>query len=579
VSLPDQQGVAALSARSRSRIATLALDGFVLVSVVLLSVSLYIADLGFYSDDWSFLAMMNGIGQHSFAKIVDVQFLNPNLAGRPLQVAYQAVLFWLFGLDPLGYHITNAVVFTITTVLFYLVLRELGVSRSIAVAVPAVFALMPSYSTDRLWFAAFGYTLTLALYFLSLYADLRAVRSNTRTLVAWKFLALMALVASGLGYEIVLPLFALNMLIVWKRASATWPGGLVGRLGIIGAGSYVVLHYLLLSVVTSYKWITAEGLGVGGSYRFHLARLLFGSLATDFGTYGIALPQAAWWGIRSANIASLLVGAALGLGMFAYMMCLTAERRGTPPESAFWLRLAGVGLVVYVLGHAIFLTTYRFGSSSSGIANRTNIGGAPGAALLLVGLVGWLASHARHGRPRRLAFSSTIAALCMSALLIMSGLASFWGRAWSQQQSILLDIRSGADTLPSGGTLILNGTCPYVGPAIVFESPWDLTGALRIAYADPTLRGDVSTPRLTIEPDGIRTTIYGHEGGFYPFDGRLFLFDRRLDLLLPIVDAQTIRAYLAEHPMHCPLGEPGRGVTVFPLDELYERWEARGFRP
>jgi hypothetical protein len=60
--------------------------------------------------------------------------------------------FTLFGLEPLGYHIANALMITILTGFLYGVLRELGLSRSIAIAVAAAYSLIPNYSTDRFWF-------------------------------------------------------------------------------------------------------------------------------------------------------------------------------------------------------------------------------------------------------------------------------------------------------------------------------------------------------------------------------------------------------------------------------------------
>ena len=62
----------------------------------------------------------------------------------------------------------------------YLVLRELRVHRTVAFAIAAVYGLLPNYSTDRFWIAAFGYVLTTALFLISTYALLRAARSERR---------------------------------------------------------------------------------------------------------------------------------------------------------------------------------------------------------------------------------------------------------------------------------------------------------------------------------------------------------------------------------------------------------------
>ena len=47
----------------------------------------------------------------------------------------------------------------------------------------------------------------MALYFLSLYADLRVLRSREFVLWVWKLLSIVSLLASILAYEVTLPLF------------------------------------------------------------------------------------------------------------------------------------------------------------------------------------------------------------------------------------------------------------------------------------------------------------------------------------------------------------------------------------
>jgi hypothetical protein len=98
-------------------------------------------------------------------------------------------------------------------VALYLLLVELRVPAAVAVAVVAVFVLLPTYSTDRFWFAAFGYPVTMTAYLLSSYANVGALRSWSRAerWRAWKAFAVAAMLVSGFGYEVVLPLFVANI--------------------------------------------------------------------------------------------------------------------------------------------------------------------------------------------------------------------------------------------------------------------------------------------------------------------------------------------------------------------------------
>jgi hypothetical protein len=59
----------------------------------------------------------------------------------------------------------------------------------------------------------------MACYLLSLYGDLKAIRRHPLSvLLAWKLIGLFGLLIAGFGFEIVLPLFVLNAVLVWFRA-------------------------------------------------------------------------------------------------------------------------------------------------------------------------------------------------------------------------------------------------------------------------------------------------------------------------------------------------------------------------
>jgi hypothetical protein len=556
-----------------------ALASVLLVLVVLLSTLPYLSRLGFYSDDWAFLALMKNSSHHSVADLIRAEFtFNANLQMRPLQVAYQATLFSLFGLNPFGYHVVNALVLGVTALLFYAVSREFQVPAPIAVSGAALFALMPNYSTDRFWFAAFGYTLTLAFYFLSLYGDLRAVRSrSSASLMGWKLLALAALAMAALGYEVVIPLLAANMVVIWLRAKATEPRGLVARLGVTGAVLYVAIHYVVLVSAIAFKATTAFAGGTGLG-RFYLVRLLVGPLMVNLGTYGIGLPLTFVWALRNSSTAALLVSVVIGVAVFACVMSLTKADVGLFKRMS-WRRLAFAGIGVYVLGYAVFVTTVRYGISSSGINNRINIGGAAGVALTVVAVLGWVASRLRSPRRASQLFASTMGTLCIVASLTVSALAASWATAWQREQRILDVVRVAIPTMSSGTNVILSGTCPYVGPAIVFESPWDLRGALQLLYRDPSLNADVVTPRMTVTEHGLRTSMYGLDTHLYPFSSQILLVDARRGRVLPLRTADEAKDYLSGTAVSCQPGMPGRGVIIFPIDRLYVDLEARGFRP
>ena len=84
----------------------------------------------------------------------------------------------MFALEPLRYHLANSAVLLSKTLLFYFCLRELRLPRQTIIAVPAIYTKLPNYSTVHFWIATVQIPISMALYFISLYCDLRTLRVN-----------------------------------------------------------------------------------------------------------------------------------------------------------------------------------------------------------------------------------------------------------------------------------------------------------------------------------------------------------------------------------------------------------------
>jgi hypothetical protein len=94
----------------------------------------------------------------------------------------------------LGYHLVNSGVFVLTVLIFYRALHKLGLPRLLSVSIPLVYAVLPHYFADRFWIAASHANVSMALYFLSLYSHVRAMRTRGRRLWYWKLLSIFALI-------------------------------------------------------------------------------------------------------------------------------------------------------------------------------------------------------------------------------------------------------------------------------------------------------------------------------------------------------------------------------------------------
>jgi hypothetical protein len=539
-----------------------------LAAVVLLSIVPYVFGLGFYSDDWATLSAMANASDQSVPGLVSAQLISdPDGRARLTNTVYQALLFRAFALNPLGYHFVNALVFVSAALLLYLALLEVSLERTVALAIAAVYILLPNYSTDRFWFIAFGYGSSMALFLASTYSYLRAGRAQS--VVPWTLLAPVALALAALGMEVVVPLSAaIPVLLVWQ-AYSRHRRGLIPDRWTLRRVLLQISPLVVIAIVSAYKAQTARGFIVPD--LFYLKRLVAGAVTVNFGTFGLALPATLVWSVPRVALADAAVGAVLAATVFLYL-----SRSQAPPSSRrYWAAIIVAGFGAFGLGVAIFVTSARVLFWSAGIANRVWIAAATGVALVFVGWSGMIASWFPE-RVRRRAFAGAIALLCTCGYFVNAAFARYWVAAWPRQLEVLAHIREALPVAPSGATLILDGACPYVGPAIVFESSWDLAGALQVMYRDRRLRADVTTGMFSLDPDGLRTRIY-RDSQFYPYGRDLLLFDDRRRTLTELNSRDIAQRHVSDRA-RCAEGIAGRGTLAFPLDLWYHDVTVTGLR-
>jgi hypothetical protein len=538
----------------------------------------YVGRLGFYSDDWALLGSLHSFGDFSNAGRSTVFVFHDMIWQRPTQAVYTWLLFRLFGLHPIGYHLTNAVVVVAMVVLLYLVLRELGMGRPVALSVAAVYSMVPIYSTDRFWLAAFGYGLTMAAFLLSLFAGVRSLRSAPPGRWWWKAVALSALLVAALGYEVVLPFLVVDVLALWWLARRLAPA--VSAPAPAGARLVLFLgaDVAVLAGVLAYKVVAAVQTGVPTDYPKYVLWLLTGTLVTNLGTYGLDLPRVTWWAVRSTGWPSILAGGGIGVATLAVVRRAAVGSDLWSIRSRDWIRLAAAGLATLLAGYAIFLFVARILFTSTGINNRVSIAGAIGSAAVLVAACGIVARLAgRRPAWRASIFAALVGAVCLSGAITNAALADRWADAWQRQRAVLADVRAHVPRPAPRSAVILDGVCPYVGPAIVFESNWDLAGALEVLYGDPTIRADVTSANLRVGRDGLTTTLYGDHVARYRYGPSLILFDPATSTVRRLTDETTARALLRDPDAGCPAGAAGSGVPIFELDGWFHRLELRYF--
>jgi hypothetical protein len=141
---------------------------------------------------------------------------------------------------------------------------------------------------------------------------------------------------------------------------------------------------------------------------------------------------------------------------------------------------------------------------------------------------------------------------------------NFWIESFRMQKEILSDIQDHVPIIPAGASLILDGVCPYNGPAPVFNATWDLSGALSLAYGRLGVEANIVTQWMTVEQNGLSVPTYA-DRVIYPF-GKLYVYHygRKTSYALP--DAQTAQTYFDEISTdrvdRCPPDDDGNGVDV-----------------
>jgi hypothetical protein len=533
-------------------------DAVFIVVVAALPALFYTHRLGFYLDDHLLLGVMSTSQDQSVRGLFDaLTAADPKAQLRPVVYLLIAAEFRLFGANPLPYHLVLAALVPVTALALYAVLLRLRLPRHVAVATPVLFASAPHYSSAKLWPIVFSPALTLTLALISVYAGLRAVTANRSRMWLWLAAACAAMVTSIFMYEITLPLFAVVALFHWFQAwreAGRWrytAGVLTGLL----AGVLV----LKVAAAARVGRETSYGIGYDDGFLHHMGYVVSGAIKVNFGTYGIGLPYVVAWTVANRlTLAAVVAASVVGAAVFAYFARGPAmrvdelpSRRGRPG----WLHLAAAGVATVVVGYALFLTGANVFFTSAGIDNRVNIIAAVGMVLVALALIQrglQLFSPCR----RSTAFAAAVAVLAAVGTFITTTIGGYWQEAAGRQRDVLSGLRAALPQDPTGITVILDGTCPEVGPGIVFTSHYDLGGALQTIYREPSLEGVVITPAVTLQRHGIVLTTYVYdviEPRFYRYADTLVVYDARRRRLHRLPDEVTARAYFASRPtLSCP---------------------------
>jgi len=505
---------------------------------------LYISHLGFYSDDWAFLSDFKF--SHDLSFIGLVKTLHMHTTERPTQTIYLTSLYYLFGLNPIPYHLINYCVIICSIVFMCLTLKKLGMPKILILTVPLIYMLLPNYSTARFWYSAFVVNLCVNLYFISFYSDLRALYANNIKFWLWKLLASITLISSILAYDIIYPLFFVTMYFIILKAKELRE--FKNKLPIFkNRNLIIVLNIIFLIILAFFKIIVTDRIVITSSYIEHLERLLHGLINIHFLKYGIGIPV-----ILSKIIYNYLdntifiVGFLCTLCVFIYLYCSNLFRGYILLDTVTWLKVIMLGLIVFIAGYCVFLLSSQVGFVTSGVDNRTAAVASIGVAAIFVGFSGLVSSFIPIKKFRSFVFSLLISTICFYSFITTNTISKFWVESYNKQKIVIKTLKNKLNKLPPNSTLLFDGMCPYIGPGIVFETFWDVSGILAIYYNDKSLKGDIIKYNTVIKENGIYTNTYGIER-LYPYNENLLIFNFKNKHVYKLMNFKVAEKYFRQH--------------------------------
>lgn len=501
----------------------------------------FIRDLGFYSDDWQFLGIFTNLKDQSFGAGFQAMTGIGQLM-RPVQAVCLSALYWLFGTNPLGYHVVIVGMLILNSILLYLVVRHFTEKRLVALSCSLVFSLLPNYSTDRLWLAACQVNVSSILYLAGLLFSFKALVARGRRLWLLSGVAFIFVLSSLLAYELTLPLVLSSPLLLWCKQ----------RMKKTGPRPWLSLNLILISSLT-----LAAGC-LSGLYVFltttryqpnqdHLRWLFYAAkeiVKVHFIEYGALLPNIDWSIFETFhNPVVYSLGLSMGILVFWYMLRVAKSSPEALPTLEDSSKIVGSGVLIVALGYSIFLfAPHQVGFETTGIANRTAEVASIGIAMVFVGGASLLSIMGILRKIRPHVFCLVLSFLVVTGFLINNYIASFWVEASQGQEKVLRDIRQRFPVLPAKDTLLVDGECPYDGPGIVFETYWDMSGALRTVYHDPKIDADVVTRKVRLSRVGLSTSIYDVPR-LYPYGSDLIIFNIRRRIVDRLSNFGVARSY------------------------------------
>jgi hypothetical protein len=407
----------------------------------------------FVSDDYEFL------GRISFRTAG--QYFNRSWGYgneyRPLVAYSYALDAAISGASPIGYHFTNTLLHTGTSLLIAATAVECGLPFPPAALASILFLLNPVAHESVLWIA--GRPVVLSMFFVSvgLWAFVKAAKVPSRSAHLW-VISHLAFGAALLTYEgsVVFPLLAFLLSIAYVRTRS--------RLVLQNLTAYFII---LLTYTAAWNVF----------FHFTITRFpVESSVISGWYTLAVAI-------LHAFHGASRTLPAILYLGLLV-VLCLHAP--GRKMFCAAWFSLA---YLPFFIVHG-FADRFAYASSAS-------------VAVILSGAV-W----AVYRRSRPIGIVVLFGLVCFFAVGMQNRI-TIWKHAGMLAYRIVLDIKAAEPELPPGTTLVLLDVPDMYKHALFFMT--GLERAVRLQYPSSAIfsvRREI--PSSSTDPVIVFQYVRGH---------------------------------------------------------------------
>ncbi|MHB8694634.1 MAG: hypothetical protein ACYDHH_25635 [Solirubrobacteraceae bacterium] len=433
----------------------------------------FVADGGRYLDDWWLAAYIHFPRALGFPSAYS--YLHFYSGARPGAVVFWLLSYWAFGLHYAWHRALGVGLCAGLAMVFYGLLRELGLSRRDGAAITALLLVLPVADSIHFWTTPDVAQLSLAACAGGLLLAVRGLRAAGRRAAGLHLAASGLYVVSMLIAETMVPAIGLSWFIYrtqvdWRRALRRW----APDAGLVVLAS---LHYLHGG---------AQRVSSGGvSARLHHAEMLGNqALSLLSGTIVPFARSRGWW----------LVGL---LALVVWIAVLTGRRRDHSVAAArwCWLRIAGLAAVFAAAAYVIYVPSDpSYEPLVPGVGNRVNIGALLPLSVLVYAIARLVGSLA----PTRRTAGALTAALWGLALIggfsRLEADRTLWDKAAAQQAHVLGALHSLLPRPPRGAAMLVFGSpgavthFEHVGVASVNESVpvfstwWELDVAVKLSY-------------------------------------------------------------------------------------------------